>query len=421
MINNASHYPGIGRRAFLHTAAAVPLAYAAGVHEAFAQPGRAATPIAPMTPDQAFPGLIMRQHNPDNFEFPFATLDNFIVPNNRFYVRSHFAQPTLDRQTWRLRVEGAVERPLSLSFDELRQMPTRLAPLLLECAGNSRVFLVPTASGVPWELGAVGTAAWTGVPLAALLERAGVRPSAVEVILEGADTGEIRSPPTAYQSPGRIPFARSLPLAKARQDVILAHHMNGAELPVAHGFPLRAIVPDWYGMASIKWLTKIIVTDRPFQGYFQTLDYAYFERRHELPTLMPITELQVKSLIARPMLNEVVRAGQSYRVHGAAWTGASEVTRVEVSTDDGTTWAPPAFWIAPCPMRGACGTTPGPFPPHGPICPQSPRHRRPRPHPTRPPRPRPPQQHDQLHAADPGGGEELALTARDRMFTENSF
>ncbi len=198
---------------------------------------------------------------------------------------------------------------------------------------------MPTASGVPWELGAVGTASWTGVPLAAILDRAGVRDGAVEVILQGADTGEVRSPPTAYQSPGRIPFARSLPLAKARQDVVLAHHMNGAELPIAHGFPLRAVVPDWYGMASIKWLTKIIVTDRPFRGYFQTLDYAYFARRHDLPSLMPITELQVKSLIARPALNEIVKAGEAYRVHGAAWTGASEITRVEVSTDGGTTWA----------------------------------------------------------------------------------
>src|SRR5204862_6183777 len=137
-------------------------------------------------------------------------------------------------------------RPLELSYEEVRKLPARSAPLLLECAGNSRVFLVPKASGVPWELGAVGTAMWTGVPLAAILDRAGVRDGAVEVILEGADSGEVRAPPTAYQSPGRISFARSLSLAKARQDVLLAHRMNGETLSAAHGFPLRAVVPGWY-------------------------------------------------------------------------------------------------------------------------------------------------------------------------------
>jgi DMSO/TMAO reductase YedYZ molybdopterin-dependent catalytic subunit len=326
-------FPTHGRRAFLQGAAALPLAYAAHTATAHAQPAQ-----APVPSGQPFPGVILRQHEPDNLEFPFATLDSFLIPNNRFYVRSHFPQPSIDVKTWRLRVEGAVERPLELSYEDILRMPARTAPVLLECAGNSRIFLIPKASGVPWELGAVATAEWTGVPLAAILERAGVRNSAVEVILEGADTGEIREPPTAYQTPGRIAFARSLPLAKARQDVLLAHRMNGAELPAAHGFPLRAVVPGWYGTASIKWLSKIIVTDRPFRGYFQTLDYAYFERQHGLPVLAPITELQVKALIARPALNEVVPSNQPYRIYGAAW-GAAEVARVEVSTDGGKSWS----------------------------------------------------------------------------------
>jgi DMSO/TMAO reductase YedYZ molybdopterin-dependent catalytic subunit len=323
-----------GRRVFLQGAAALPLAYAAQTGPAHGQPSR-----APVAGGQPFPGVIVRQYEPENLEFPLATLDSFLIPNNRLFVRSHFALPNIDVKTWRLRVEGAVERPLELSYEDVLKMEARTAPVLLECAGNCRIFLVPKASGLLWELGAVGTAEWTGVPLGAILDRAGVRGGAVEVILEGADAGEVREPPTAYQSPGRIAYARSLPLAKARQDVLLAHRMNGAELPAAHGFPLRAVVPGWYGMASIKWLSKIIVTDRPFQGYYQTLEYAYFERRHGLPTLTPITELQVKALIARPALNEIVPMNQNYRIHGAAWSGASEVARVEVSTDGGKTWA----------------------------------------------------------------------------------
>src|SRR5262249_49811328 len=160
------------------------------------------------------------------------------------------------------------------------KLPSRTIPALLECAGNGRAFLVPRARGVAWQLGAVGTAEWTGVPLSAILDRAGVRAGAVEVILEGADSGEFREDP---QAPGPIHCARSLPLEKARQqEVLLAYRMNGAEITAAHGYPLRAVVPGWYGMASVKWLTRLVVSDRPFQGFFQSIDYTYFERRHGL-------------------------------------------------------------------------------------------------------------------------------------------
>ena len=136
------------------------------------------------------------------------------------------------------------------------------------------------------------------MPLAAVLDRAGVRGAAVEVVLEGADAGEIRDEP---KSPGKISFVRSLPLEKARKpEVLLAHKMNGEDLPAAHGFPVRAVVPGWYGMASVKWLTRIVVTDRPFQGYFQSLSYTSFERVNGLPSMVPVRELEVKSEVARP-------------------------------------------------------------------------------------------------------------------------
>jgi len=286
--------------------------------------------------DTPAPGLIIRQKEPENFEMAFPTLADFITPVERFYVRNHFPVPKLDLKTWKLRVEGAVEKPVELTLEELKKLPSRTVTATLECAGNSRVFLTPRASGVLWELGAVGNAEWTGVPLSAVLEKAGLRDAAVEVVLEGADSGEVREP----QSPGAIAFARSLPVEKARKpEVLLAFQMNGKDLTPHHGWPLRAIVPGWYGMASVKWLTRLVVVDRPFDGFFQSLDYTVWKRTAGLPTLVPITEMEVKAEIARPSLGEVVKADGSYRVFGAAWAGESEIAKVEISTDGGQTWA----------------------------------------------------------------------------------
>ena len=173
--------------------------------------------------------------------------------------------------------------------------------------GNSRIFLSPKVGGLQWELGAVSTAEWTGVPLAAVLKRAGVKAGATEVVLEGADNGAITKEPV---SPGKIHYARSLPLAKALMpEVILAYKMNSEPLPLSHGFPLRAIVPGWYGMASVKWLTRVVLTDTTFRGYFQTSDYSFWEQRDELPIqLLPVSEVEVKAEIARPALHEIIAA-----------------------------------------------------------------------------------------------------------------
>ncbi|MEJ7638597.1 MAG: sulfite oxidase [Singulisphaera sp.] len=282
------------------------------------------------------PGLVVRGVEPDNLEFPFASLDSFLIPNERFYVRSHFAVPRLEAASWRMEVAGAVERPSRIGLDDLKKMPSRTITAMLECSGNGRIFLVPKAKGTLWETGAVGNAEWTGVPLAAVLERAGLKEGALEVVLEGADKGRVEEEP---KSPGEIHFARSVPLEKARRDVLLAYQMNGENLSPEHGSPLRAIVPGWYGMASIKWLSRILVVDRPFAGYFQTLDYSYFERRDGLPSLVATTENEVKSQVARPARHEAIPGDSDYRVHGAAWAGESEVRQVEVSTDGGKTWA----------------------------------------------------------------------------------
>jgi DMSO/TMAO reductase YedYZ molybdopterin-dependent catalytic subunit len=285
---------------------------------------------------ESFPGLIVRESRPLNLEYPFASLDRFLTPNDRFFVRSHFAVPSLNTADWRLSVDGAVEKPTQIDYAELRRMPSRTVTALLECAGNGRIFLAPKARGLLWDLGGVGNAEWTGVPLSAVLDRAGIGKEAFEVVLEGHDKGEVQDEP---KSPGEIHFARSLPIEKARKDVLLAYKMNGLELSPSHGFPLRAIVPGWYGMASVKWLKRIVLVERPFAGYYQTLDYAYFEKRHGIPSLVPLTEVQVKAQIARPARHEVVPRGRDYRVHGAAWAGESDVSKVEISTDGGIHWA----------------------------------------------------------------------------------
>ena len=280
-------------------------------------------------------GLIVREQEPLNLEMPFSTLSGFNTPNESFYVRCHFPVPEITASKWSLKVEGEVEAPFSLSYEELLAMESRTVTATLECAGNNRMFLEPRVKGVQWELGAVGNASWTGIALSAVLARAKIKPAAIEVILEGADEGEIANPP---RPAGRICFARSLPLEKACADVLLAHTMNGKMLPAAHGFPLRAIVPGWYAMASVKWLRRIIVTDKAFAGYYQSIDYTYWKRTAGLPSLTPLAEQQIKAEIARPENGETVPAGTTVRVHGAAWSCDAEITKVEVSVDSGATW-----------------------------------------------------------------------------------
>ena len=285
-------------------------------------------------------GLISRGEQPLNLEMPFASLEEFITPNEQFYVRCHFPIPEINAEMWRLRVEGAVRSPVELTYAALRELPAHTITATIECAGNGRSFLEPKVKGVAWDLGAVGNAEWTGVLLRDVLERAGVNESAHEVILEGADRGEIKEAP---RPPGEIHYARSLPLEKARGDVLLAFALNGKPLTPEHGFPLRAVVPGWFGMAAVKWLQRIIVTDAPFNGYYQSIDYTYWERRDGMPTLVPLREMQVKAQIARPRMHELVPAATLYRVHGAAWGGEDAIANVEISVDGGAKWEPVAL------------------------------------------------------------------------------
>ncbi|MDB4955801.1 MAG: sulfite oxidase-like oxidoreductase [Myxococcales bacterium] len=286
-------------------------------------------------------GLIIREKEPTNLETPFDQVDSFLTPTELFYIRNHFHAPALELATYQLRIDGAVTNPFSLSYEQLRAMPSETRVATLECAGNSRVFLIPQAAGVQWELGAVGNAEWTGVPLGALLERAGLEEDACEIVLEGADRGTPKEPPVPR---GPISYARSLPRHKALQrEVLIAYQMNGRDLPLDHGYPVRAVVPGHYGMASVKWLTHVHVVREPFRGYWQTSDYGYWDELDGNPVRRALGEVQLKSEIARPRVYERIAPDQAYRVSGAAWAGETDVTEVAVSTDGGQTWTAAEF------------------------------------------------------------------------------
>jgi DMSO/TMAO reductase YedYZ molybdopterin-dependent catalytic subunit len=278
--------------------------------------------------------LIVRMEQPRNLETPLSDL--FSDKTDKFFVRSHFAVPELDPKGFKLTVEGHVENKLELTLADLKKMEAVRREIVMECAGNGRVFLVPQARGLQWGHGAVGQAKWTGVPLGAVLERAKVKAGAGDVVLVGADKGAIADPAT----PGPIPFDRGIPLAKAKRDeTLLVWNMNDEALTAAHGAPLRALVGGWYGMASVKWLTRIVVLDKPHAGFWQTFDYSHWERPQDAPPrLVPVTAIQPKALITTPEAGATIPLGKPHVLAGWAWAGENGVAKVEVSTDGGATW-----------------------------------------------------------------------------------
>jgi DMSO/TMAO reductase YedYZ molybdopterin-dependent catalytic subunit len=280
------------------------------------------------------PGLIVRQKAPLNLEYQFSTLADWLTPSDQLFVRGHFPAPALDAASWRLVVDGVVETSLSLSLEDFKGLPRTTIAAVIECAGNGRVFYEPAREGLQWQNGAVGNASWSGVLLKDVLERAGMSDRAVEVVLVGADRGHVDGGKKTA-SPGPIAFARSLPIDKAMSaGVLLADTMNGEPLTVEHGYPLRAVVGGWFGMAWVKWITEIRVVDRPFLGYWQARDYFRWERVFGEPILVPLSRMEVKAQIARPVDGATVLVGETNRVVGAAWSGETPVRAVEVQVND---------------------------------------------------------------------------------------
>ncbi len=251
------------------------------------------------------------------------------TPVDRFFTRSHFAEPAVDPTSYQLTVKGSVARPFALELDELCSYETSELAVTLECAGNSRSFLTPAAAGLQFEHGATGTAAWTGVPLRILLDRAGVGENAREVLFRGADSG--------LEGGEHMRFERSLPLQRAMAaDTIVAHRMNREPLTRGHGAPARLIVAGWYGMASVKWLTEIEVIDYQFAGHFQSDAYTFINPGRRDGPGDPVTAMAVKSVITNPNQGDTVTAPMT--VNGFAWSGHGAIAKVELSFNGGQSW-----------------------------------------------------------------------------------
>ncbi|WP_441247721.1 sulfite oxidase [Kitasatospora sp. McL0602] len=269
-----------------------------------------------------------------NHAMPLEALRYEITPVGLHYLLVHYDIPDHDPAAWRLAVDGAVDHPLTLDAKALRVRPRAAHTVTLECAGNGRALLEPRPLSQPWLDGAVGTARWGGTPLAPLLREAGLRPGAVEVLFTGADHGLERGVEQTY--------ARSLPLAEAlRPDVLLADTMNGGPLPPQHGAPLRLLVPGWYGMAQVKWLSRVTVLTEPYDGFQQTTAYRYKQQADDPGE--PVTRIGPRALMIPPgfpdfMSRARVAAPGDQLLTGRAWTGRPPVTAVEVSTDGGVSW-----------------------------------------------------------------------------------
>jgi DMSO/TMAO reductase YedYZ molybdopterin-dependent catalytic subunit len=264
-----------------------------------------------------------------NSGMPLEALRYDVTPAGLHYCLIHFDIPPPAAADWRLRVEGLVRQPLSIALEELRAMPGRTVRATLECAGNGRAQISPRYPSIPWGEEGVSTAEWTGVPLAQVLRAAGLREGVRELVFSGADRGIDRGV--------EHPFARSLPPEEAsRDEVLLAYAMNGAPLPPQHGYPLRLVVPHWYGMASVKWLERIEAVARPFEGVQQAHSYHFRRAAGERGT--PCTRMRVNSLLVPPGIPDfysrarVLAAGR-VEILGRAWSGEAAVARVELAVD----------------------------------------------------------------------------------------
>jgi sulfane dehydrogenase subunit SoxC len=264
-----------------------------------------------------------------NRGMPLEALRYDITPVGLHYLLIHFDIPDADASTWRLRVGGNVDHPLELDVDAIRARPAHTLTVTMECAGNGRARFDPRPISQPWLVEAVSTAEWTGTPLAELLREAGIRDGTVEILFTGADRG--------IQGDVEHDYQRSLTVAEATRDgVLLAYEMNGRPLEPQHGFPLRLIVPGWYGMTSVKWLTAIDALTEPFEGFQQRDTYRFKQTDEELGE--PVTRIRVRALMAPPgipdfMTRRRLVAPGPVELRGRAWSGSPPVTSVEVGVD----------------------------------------------------------------------------------------
>ena len=290
-------------------------------------------PDTGLSPDERFyPEEVLLANR--NKGMPLEALAYDTTPTGMHYLLVHFDVPKIEADSWTLTVGGLVENPLTLSLADIAARRAVTVPVTMECAGNGRALLDPRPISQPWRVEAIGTAEWTGTPLGPILREAVVKPSAVELVFTGRDRGVQGEVPQAYQ--------RSLTIEDAmREEVLLAYEMNGRPIEPQHGYPLRLLVPGWYGMTSVKWLETIEAVAEPFEGYQQLNAYRYTDTKDDCGE--PVTTQQVRALMAPPGIPDFFTRGRlvhqgSVTLSGRTWAGRNDVTRVEVSVDGGKSW-----------------------------------------------------------------------------------
>jgi DMSO/TMAO reductase YedYZ molybdopterin-dependent catalytic subunit len=280
----------------------------------------------------AKPYLITRRLNPENQETPIQFIEIDIIQPPLFYRRNHFSYPKLTFSNYFLPINGLVTTPLLLSMQQILQLPSKTIEVVLECSGNKRSLLEPKVFGEQWEKGAISQGSWKGVPLRTLLEISGIKNGAKEVVVEGYDFGERTDLDKVFS------YTRSLPLEKAlHPDTIIAYEYNNHPISYKHGFPFRLIVPQWYGMASVKWIKQIRVIGSHFTGPYQNIDYMYYPNQDNDDGAYPVTTINVNSTIQKPLDMASLNIGK-HEIKGIAWTGKGYIKKVEISTDNGDTW-----------------------------------------------------------------------------------
>jgi len=277
-------------------------------------------------------GMITLSPRPVDLEMPLEGFIDEITPIEHFFVRCHTYIPEVKPAEWKLEISGLVDRSIALTLADLKKLPRAEITGVLECAGNGRSFYEPRVPGAQWRFGSVGNARWAGVRLRDVMQKSGLKPGAFHLLMDGADV-----------PPGTMPdFKRTLPVEKAMNpDTLLAWEMNGKPLTAAHGYPLRVIAPGWAGDSWVKWLQRIEVLDHEYDGFW--MKTAYRHPNHfvapgaavDARDMIPVTDLKVKSVIARPA--DWAMPGH-LTVHGVAWSNAAPVTKVDFSADAGKTW-----------------------------------------------------------------------------------
>jgi DMSO/TMAO reductase YedYZ molybdopterin-dependent catalytic subunit len=336
-----------GRRQFLELTGALGFMTALGPLRAFAETLDLHLPSAPsLRPlTRSFPQkgeMILQRTRPPLLETPFAVFDNRVfTPNDQFFVRWHLADipQSIDVDSFRLTVKGLVNQQLSLSLAEILALPRFEIAAVNQCSGNSRGFFQPRVPGGEWGNGAMGNAKWTGVRLRDVLDKAGVKVGAVQVRFDGLDEGALPETPD---------FRKSLDIDHARDgEVMIAYLMNGEQLPILNGFPLRLVVPGWYSTYWVKMLNSIEVLEAPDENFWMKTAYRIPDTPGASVTpgekgfkTVPINKMVPRSFITNLSAGSTIEAGKPTEIRGFSFGGASGVVSVEFSSDGGATWTP---------------------------------------------------------------------------------